>query len=113
MLIALALAAGLAAPLPELLVEGRLAEAASLAVGDTVQVRPRCGAGPARAFVVAGAFERAADPARISRNEFELRLHLADLEAMLPVRDRVDRCAVVLAPGTHPDSTARWIQGTA
>jgi putative ABC transport system permease protein len=101
------------APLPEVLVERRLAEAASLRVGDTVQVRPLATGREARPFVVAGVFERAADPGRISRNELEMRFHLADLESMLPVRDRVDRIAVVLAPGTDPDAAARWIQGTA
>lgn len=100
-------------PLPEVLVERRLAEAAPLAVGDTVRVRALASEGPARAFVVAGVFERAADPNRIARNEFEVRFHLPDLEAMLPARDRVDRFAVVLAPGASPDSAARWIQSLA
>jgi putative ABC transport system permease protein len=115
MLAALALAALLQTPppTPELLVERRLAEAASLSVGDTVRVRPLAGEVEARPFVVAGVFERAADPSRISRNEMEVRLHLADLEAMLPVRDRVDRFAIALAPGADADSAARWIEGIA
>lgn len=100
-------------PLPGMLVERRLAEAASLAVGDTVRVRALAGTSPASAFVVEGVFERAADPNRISRNEYEVRFHLPDLEAMLPTRDRVDRFAVALAPGAAPDSVARWIEGLA
>lgn len=98
---------------PGLLVERRLAEAASLDVGDTVRVRPLATDVEPRAFVVEGVFERAADPSRISRNEMEVRLHLPDLEAMLPVRDRVDRFAVALAPGASADSAARWIEGIA
>jgi putative ABC transport system permease protein len=100
-------------PISGLLVERRLAEAASLAVGDTVRVRALAGTGAPRAFRVQGVFERAADPNRISRNEYEVRFHLPDLEAMLPTRDRVDRFAVVLAPGTDPDSVSRWIEGLA
>lgn len=114
MLLTLLAAAALATdPAPGILVERRLAESVPLAVGDTVRVRALAGRGPARPFVVAGVFERAADPSRIARNDFEVRLHLPDLEALLPVHDRVDRFAVVLAPGARPDSVARWIEGTA
>ncbi len=100
-------------PLPGLLVDRRLAEAGALAVGDTVRVRALAGSGGARPFVVEGIFERAADPSRISRNDFEVRFHLPDLEALLPVHDRVDRFAVALVPGAAPDSAARWIESLA
>jgi putative ABC transport system permease protein len=116
MIIAAALQAGVppaAAPLPEVLVERRLAESVPLAVGDTVRVRALAGTAAPRAFVVAGVFERAADPNRIARNDYEVRFHLPDLEAMLPTRDRVDRFAVVLAPGADADSAARWIESVA
>jgi len=95
------------------LVERRLAEAVPLAVGDTVRVRALAGSGGEHPFVVQGIFERAADPSRISRNEYELRFHLPDLEALLPTPDRVDRFALALAPGASPDSAARWIEGLA
>jgi putative ABC transport system permease protein len=109
----LSLAAATQDPTPGVLIERRLAEAASLSVGDTVSVRTLAGARPPAAFVVEGVFERAADPNRIARNEYEVRFHLPDLEAMLPTRDRVDRFAVALAPGSSPDSVARWIEGLA
>ncbi len=98
---------------PEVLIERRLAESVPLHVGDTVRVRALAGRGPALPFVVAGVFEREADPNRISRNEMELRFHLPDLETLLPQKDRVDRFAVVLRPGANPDSVARWIEGVA
>ncbi|HEX6909450.1 MAG TPA: FtsX-like permease family protein [Longimicrobium sp.] len=107
------LQAGAAAQVPEMLVERRLAESVPLAVGDTVRVRALAGTAAPRPFVVAGVFERAADPNRIARNDLEVRFHLPDLEAMLPARDRVDRFAVVLAPGANADSAARWIEGVA
>jgi len=100
-------------PLPEVLIDRRLAESVPLRPGDTVRVRPLAGKGAPRAFVVAGVFEREADPNRISRNEMELRFHLPDLQAMLPREDRVDRFALVLQPGASADSAARWVEGVA
>ena len=113
LLAALWLAAAPVDTLPGFLVERRLAEASRLEVGDTVRVRALAGSGEARAFRVEGVFERAADPNRISRNDYEVRFHLPDLEGMLPVRDRVDRFAIALAPGASPDSLARWVEGLA
>jgi len=101
------------ARLPGVLIDRRLAEAVPLRVGDTVRVRALAGRGAPVPFVVAGVFEREADPNRISRNEMELRFHLPDLEALVPQKDRVDRFAVVLEPGANPDSAARWIEGAA
>jgi putative ABC transport system permease protein len=100
------------AEVPGMLIERRLAEHVPLAVGDTVRVRA-LGEAEEHRFYVEGVFERAADPARIARNEFEVRFHLPDLEAMLPTRDRVDRFALVLAPGTSPDEVGRWIEALA
>jgi putative ABC transport system permease protein len=101
------------AAVPGLLVERRLAEAVPLRVGDTVRVRALAGRGPARAFVVAGVFEREADPNRIARNEYELRVHLPDLQEVMEKPDRVDRFAIVLQPGSSPGDAARWIEGIA
>jgi putative ABC transport system permease protein len=119
--VALALQAGAAAraqsgaapPTPGVLVERRLAEAVPLHVGDTVRVRALSARDGGRLFVVSGVFEREADPNRIARNEYELRFHLPDLETLLGRTDRVDRFAVVLAPGTDAQRTARWIEGVA
>jgi putative ABC transport system permease protein len=94
--------------IPGVLVERRLAEAVPLEVGDTVRMRA-LGEAAEHLFFVEGIFERAADPARIARNEFEVRFHLPDLEAMLPGRDRVDRFSLVLSPGASADSAGRWI----
>jgi putative ABC transport system permease protein len=114
MIAILVLAAALGQPqLPELLVERRMAESLPLGVGDTVRVRALAGDEETRAFVVAGVFERPADPSRIARNEYEVRFHLPDLEALLPGHDRVDRFAVVLAPGADREAAGRWIEGVA
>lgn len=113
MVLELVLAGLLQAAVPEILVERRLAEAAPLQVGDTVLARALASSDAARPFVVAGIFERAADPSRISRNEFEVRFHLPDLEALLPGHDRVDRFAVVLTEGASANSASRWIESVA
>ncbi|MBW3628227.1 MAG: FtsX-like permease family protein [Gemmatimonadetes bacterium] len=109
----LALARAQEPALPGMLVERRLADAIPLAVGDTVRVRALAGSAQPRPFVVAGVFEREADPNRIARNDYEVRLHLPDLEALLPTHDRVDRFAIVLAPGARADPAARWIESVA
>ena len=101
------------APLPEVLIERRLAESVPLRLGDTIRVRALAGKGAPQPFVVAGVFEREADPNRISRNELEVRFHLPDLERILPRRDRVDRFAIVLRKGANADSAARWVEGVA
>jgi putative ABC transport system permease protein len=111
--LAVALAQQVPAPLPEVLVDRRLAESVPLEPGDTVRVRGLAGRTAPRAFVVAGVFEREADPNRISRNEMELRFHLPDLQALLPQHDRVDRFALVLERGARADSAARWVEGVA
>ena len=113
MLMAAVLQAAVVQPAPGMLVERRLAEAIPLAVGDTVRVRALAGSAQPRPFVVAGVFEREADPNRIARNDYEVRLHLPDLEALLPTHDRVDRFAIVLAPGARADPAARWIESVA
>lgn len=104
---------GVTDTLPGLLIERRLSERGAMAVGDTIQVRALAGPPRAEAFRVDGIFERAADPNRISRNEYEVRLHLPDLEGMLAVPDRVDRFALRLAPGAAADSVGRWVEGLA
>lgn len=96
-----------------MLVERRLAEDLSLAVGDTLSVRALAGDAAGGAFVVDGVFERAADPSRIARNDYEVRFHLPDLERLLGVDDRVDRFAVALAPGAEPDSLRAWVESLA
>jgi putative ABC transport system permease protein len=106
-------AASTAEPVPGVLVERRLAEMVPLRVGDTVRVRALAGRAAPMPFVIAGVFEREADPNRIARNELELRFHLPDLQRVMEKPDRVDRFAVVLRRGARADSAARWIEGVA
>lgn len=100
-------------PSDGILLERRLAEELDAAVGDTVLAGPISGEVPARPFVIEGVYERPADPSRISRNEFEVRFHLPDLEAMLPGSDRVDRFAISLRPGADAGAITEWVEGLA
>ncbi len=96
-----------------ILLERRLADQLAAGVGDTVDVRALAGSANAVPFVVEGVFERAADPNRISRNDFEVRFHLPDLEALLPVTDRVDRFTITLADGADPAAVTEWVEALA
>jgi putative ABC transport system permease protein len=100
-------------PLPGVLIERRLSEDLVAEIGDTVWVRPLDESSGTRPFAVEGIFERAADPSRISRNDYEVRFHLPDLERMQSNRDRVDRFAIALKPGVEPREAAAWIEGLA
>lgn len=111
----LSITAGVSAQAPlSIAIEQRLADAARLRVGDTVRVsvpapcprRPCAGEAPPVLARVDAILEPRADPSTIMRREYRVRLHLADLAALLGEPDRVDRFGVVLAPGIDPDSAA-------
>lgn len=98
-------AAAPAAPAVEIAIERRLAGELGLNVGDTLRV----GTSPATLGTlarVAAIYEPAPDPATVLRNERRVRLHLADLAALLGAPDRVDRLGVALAPGVRADTAA-------
>jgi putative ABC transport system permease protein len=95
----------LPAQLLEIAVERRFADVAHLSVGDTVHVASGADA-PERAARIAAIIEPKADPATIMRRDYRVRLHLADLAALLGQPDRVDRFAIALEAGVDPDSAA-------
>jgi len=64
---------------PALLVSRQLAEAESLAVGDTVRISANPDGSQPRTFFVAGVYEPVADPMRFTARRHEVRLHLPDL----------------------------------
>jgi putative ABC transport system permease protein len=113
-LMVLFLAAGdrLAAQVPGIAVERRVARELHLSVGDTVRLGPR----PDRAgvlFTVAAIYEPRADPAEIAKRERHLRMHLPDLAGLLGEPDRVHRLSVGLRPGVSADSAAGILNGSA
>jgi putative ABC transport system permease protein len=93
------------ARLPEVAVERRLADTLGVRVGDTV----RLGTAPdslATPAVVAAVYDPPADPSSIMRRDFQLRLHLPELAALLGAPDRVDRISVALRPGADAGAVA-------
>jgi putative ABC transport system permease protein len=91
--------------LPAIAIERRLAERLNAKIGDTIEARLEAGK-PERRVVVAAIYQPTADPTAITKREFFLRFHLADLAVLLEAPDRVDRFGVGLEPGVRPDSAA-------
>src|SRR4051812_46497348 len=109
-------AAGLAPPLaaqiPAVAVERRLADELALRVGDTI----RLGTAPdsMRVLATVGAvYEPRPDPAQITKAERHVRMHLPDLAALLGAPDRVDRIGVGTVPGTPVASAVAALERTA
>jgi putative ABC transport system permease protein len=112
----MATAAGFAPPLaaqiPAVAVERRLADELALRVGDTI----RLGTAPdsMRLLATVGAvYEPRPDPAQITKDERHVRMHLPDLAALLGAPDRVDRIGVGTVPGTPVDSAVAALERTA
>jgi putative ABC transport system permease protein len=93
-------------PLRPIALDERLAADAGLKVGDRVLVRREPGTAPDSAVIVA-VFGRGSDPAEVARHEYQVRMHLGDLQEVIGYGDRVDRFAVVTAPGRERDAVAR------
>lgn len=105
MLLLLAVALQVAAPLRTIAVGADLAADAGIRVGDTVVVSAHpagergVGGGEGSSWevdtVIVGAIvERRADPSELSRSEYRVRLHLDQLQRITGYGDRVDRFAV-------------------
>jgi putative ABC transport system permease protein len=94
-----------AAPLPAVALERRLATRLGVVVGDTLSVGLEAGT-LGRQAVVAAIYEPARDPSAITKREYYLRFHLADLAGLLGSADRVDRFGVALQPGITPAAAA-------
>ncbi len=93
-------------------IERRLADAAHLHVGDTLRISTTDAADNPLARVAA-IYEPHADPATIMRRDYHVRLHLADLAALLRQPDRVDRIGIALQPSVNVDSAAALLERTA
>ena len=102
----------LAAQLPQVAIERRLAADLDLHVGDTVVVAAAAES-PGTRVVVGAVYQPAADPASVLKREYRLRLHLPDLASLLGAPDRVDRFGIRLQPGASAENTARRLNDVA
>jgi putative ABC transport system permease protein len=108
MLLILALAVQLTGHPRTIAIDARLAADAGLRVGDRVVVASTPGASGGGDTVVIGAIvTRRADPSEIARDEYTVRLHLDQLEALTAYGNRVDRFAVATRDSA---GTARALQ---
>jgi len=101
------LAAGAAAPPspPTLDLTDRSARILGVRPGDLVEVGATA-AGPWRTFRVARVYQPAEYPTEISRTRVDVRLHLADLEALQGGRDEVDSIVVRVRAPARPAAVA-------
>src|SRR5688500_14767657 len=76
-------------------IDERLAADAGLRVGDRVVLSARPGGAAAGDTAVVDALvRRAADPSEVARSEYQVRLHLTQLQRLTGAEERVDRFAV-------------------
>ena len=81
-------------------IDERLADDATIRVGDKLVVSSRPNAKDGDTVIVSAIIKRGADPAEIARSEYQVRMHLDHLQKVAGYGDRVDRFAV----GTHGQS---------
>ncbi|MGH7498142.1 MAG: ABC transporter permease [Gemmatimonadales bacterium] len=102
----------MAAQVPGIALERRLASRLDLSVGDTVRIGPTSDSLGVVA-TIAAIYEPRPDPAEISRPTRRIRMHLPDLAALLGVPDRVDRFGIALQRGVSPDTAAAALNRSA
>jgi putative ABC transport system permease protein len=98
-------------PLRGIAVDERLAADVGLKVGDRVRIS-REPVGASDSAIVSAIFARGTDPAEVARNEYQIRMHLPDLQEIVGYGDRVDRYAVTATAGRLTEAVSR-INGSA
>ncbi len=97
-------------------IDERLADDAHLRVGDRVVLSAKPGAGAAGVgdtAVIAAITKQGADPSEVARDDYRVRLHLGDLQALTGDPDRVDRFAIRTVGGAETDSVRARINDAA
>ena len=97
----------------QIAIDERLAADASLGVGDTVVLSARPGGASGDTVVIAAIIQRGTDPSDVARDEYKVRLHLSELQALSGNGDRVDRFAVLTAGGAERDTALDRINAAA
>jgi putative ABC transport system permease protein len=93
-------------PVRAIAVDERLAADAGISVGNRVRISREPG-GTFDSAVVVAIFARGTDPAEVARNEYQIRMHLPDLQEVIGYGDRVDRFAVKAKDGRVREAVAR------
>jgi putative ABC transport system permease protein len=85
-------------PLRQVTIDERLAADAGLKVGDRIRLG-RDAAHATDSAIVVAIVGRGADPSEVARGDYQMRMHLGDLQDVVGYGDRVDRFAVAATPG--------------
>lgn len=113
MLTLIALAALLQSPAHRTIaIDERLADDARITIGDTLVVSSKP-AGTGDTVIVSAIVRRGADPAEIARSEYQVRLHLDELQRISSYGDRVDRFAVATPGEKATEAALRAIDAAA
>ena len=94
-------------------IDERLAEDARIAIGDKLVISAKPGDSAGDTVIVSAIIKRGADPAEISRSEYQVRLHLDHLQTLAGYGDRVDRFAVATRSDSATDTALRDINAAA
>lgn len=97
-------------------VDERLAVDAGLHVGQRVVIAAEPGAGAAGTgdtIVIGAIVARSADPSEVARDDYRVRLHLAQLQRLTGADDRVDRFAIRTKGGPAVDSLLARVNAAA
>lgn len=93
-------------------IDERLAADANIAIGDKLVVAAKPGAA-GDTVVVSAILKRGADPSEIARSEYQVRMHLDQLQKVAGYSDRVDRFAVATRGETQTENAMRAINSAA
>ena len=93
-------------------IDERLAEDASIRVGDTLVLASTPGA-PGDTVVVSALVKRSRDPSEVARGAYRIRVHLDALQQLVGYGDRVERFAIATRGATGADSARRAIDEAA
>ncbi|HEU4631616.1 MAG TPA: FtsX-like permease family protein [Gemmatimonadaceae bacterium] len=104
-----------AQPPPErtIAVDERLAADLGLRVGDRVVLRARPEDAEGDTVRIAAVTRRGADPSEIARDDYRVRLHLGQLQALIGYGDRVDRFAVATTGDSGTAAVLRRVNDAA
>jgi putative ABC transport system permease protein len=102
----------LAAQMPGVAIERRVAQDLDLSIGDTVRLGPRADS-LGSPVIIAAIYEPRPDPAEVAKGERHIRMHLPHLAGLLGSPDRVDRISIGLRQGISADSSAAILNKSA
>jgi putative ABC transport system permease protein len=94
-------------------IDERLADDANISIGDKLTVSARPGFASADTVVVSAIIKRGRDPSEIARSEYQVRMHLDQLQRVAGYGDRVDRFAVATRGPAQTDEAMRAINAAA